>query len=87
MQNATILIPLDFVAQIEETVRKVLNEKNTLKEDKCLTSKDVMKLLHISSTTLQAWRDKNKIPFTQVGKKIVYSETKVLRALNIESIN
>ncbi len=51
--NLILSIPLpEFVATIEQTIRKVLNEKS-VQQDKLLTSKEVMKLFNISTTTLQ----------------------------------
>ena len=42
-----------------------------------LTNEDVMKLLDISKSTLQNYRDKGIIPFYQQGRKILYKSTEV----------
>lgn len=77
-QSILITIPLqDFVSTIEATVRKVLTEKN-IEDDTFISSEQVMKLFNISTTTLQLWRDKNKIPFNKVGKKIFYSRNELM---------
>ncbi len=77
-QSILITIPLEeFVSTIEATVRKVIQEKN-IQEDTFISSDQVMKLFNISTTTLQLWRDKNKIPFNKVGKKIFYSRKELM---------
>ena len=80
-QHVLLSIPLPgFVSMIEETIRKVLTEKN-IEQDKLLTSEEVMTLLNISTTTLQTWRDKGKIPFTRIGHKIFYSKAEIIKCL------
>ncbi|MHA1482554.1 MAG: helix-turn-helix domain-containing protein [Candidatus Heimdallarchaeaceae archaeon] len=37
-----------------------------------LTSEEVCSLLRISSRTLQSYRDRNILPFSQIGRKIYY---------------
>lgn len=82
-QHILLSIPLPgFVSLIEETIRKVLSEK-TIDQDKLLTSDEVMKFLNISTTTLQNWRDNNKIPFQRMGNKIFYSKAQIMSSLNI----
>lgn len=82
METSVLLtIPLkEFISCIEETVRKVLSETN-VNQDKLLTSEEVMSLLSISTTTLQTWRDKNKIPFQRIGNKIFYSKSEIMNML------
>jgi hypothetical protein len=78
-QSILITIPLsEFVSTIETTVRKVISEKN-IEEDTFISSEQVRKLFNISTTTLQLWRDKNKIPFNKVGKKIFYSRKELMK--------
>jgi hypothetical protein len=76
-----VSIPVtEFIAYIEQTVRKVLTEK-PVQQDKPLTSKEVMKLCNISTSTLQKWRNSGKIPFTQIDNKIFYSKDEVLSTI------
>jgi hypothetical protein len=85
-QSILITIPLtEFVSTIETTVRKVLSEKN-IEEDTFISSEQVMKLFNISTTTLQLWRDKNKIPFNKVGKKIFYSRKELMNITTTKKI-
>ena len=46
-----------------------------------LSGEDVCKLLHISKRTLQQYRDDNILPFIQIGGKIIYKESDILKVL------
>ena len=46
-----------------------------------LSGEDVGKLLHISKRTLQQYRDDNILPFIQIGGKIIYKESDILKVL------
>ncbi|MFC4230963.1 helix-turn-helix domain-containing protein [Parasediminibacterium paludis] len=84
--NIIISVPLvDFISQIEQTVRKVLSERE-IQQDKLLSSEEVMQLFSISTTTLQKWRNDGKIPFTRIDNKIFYSKTEVLEALKTRQV-
>lgn len=87
MQSNLILsIPLpEFIAHLKNVVREVMSEKN-LKEDKLLTSRQVMELCNVSAVTLQKWRNNNKIPFTRIDSKIFYVKENVLSVINKPSI-
>lgn len=52
-----------------------------LNGEKFLSNRDVYQILHISSRTLQDWRDIGKIPFIQIKRKILYRESEVLKWL------
>ena len=80
MEAVTFSLPPEFFSQIENIIRKVLSEKVT-QEDKLLTSNEVMKLLNISTTTLQNWRDTKKIPFKRKGNKILYIKAEILQSM------
>lgn len=80
--NLILSIPLpEFISQLEQTVRKVLSEKS-IEQDKLLTSKEVMKLCNVSTTTLQKWRNDGSIPFTRIDNKIFYSKLEIMNALH-----
>lgn len=77
-QSILITLPLhEFVSTIEATIRKVFTEQDK-PSDILLTSEEVMKMFSISTTTLQTWRDKKKIPYERIGKKIYYSRAALL---------
>ena len=44
----------------------------TAPAERILDNKEFLKLMNISSTTAQIWRDEGKIGFAQEGKKIYY---------------
>ena len=52
-----------------------------LNGEKYLTNKDLCKLLHISSRTLQDYRDSGKIGYIQISGKILYKESDILKIL------
>ena len=80
--NLILSIPLpEFIAHLEETVRKVLSER-TIEQDKLLTSEEVMKLFNISTTTLQKWRNAGKIPFTRIDNKIFYNKNEIINSMD-----
>lgn len=53
------------------------NRTPHLNGEKYLTNREVCQLLHISSRTLQNWRDTRKIPFIRLKGKILYRESKI----------
>jgi len=71
-----------LVSQIEtlnERVEKI-NKKDPL-EDRWLDIQDVCELLHISKRTLQSYRDKGILPFSQIGAKIYYKARDIQKHL------
>jgi len=57
------------------------NRTPHLNGDKFLTNKDVCRMLHTSSRTLQDWRDTGKIPFIRIKGKILYRESEIMKLL------
>lgn len=65
-----------------DTIGQALKNRTPhLNGEKFLTNKDVCKMLHVSSRTLQDWRDTGKIPFIKIKEKILYRESEVLKLL------
>jgi len=62
------------------------NRTPHLNGEKFLTNKDVCRILHISSRTLQDWRDTGKIPFIRIRGKILYRESEILKLLERGSV-
>lgn len=58
------------------------NRTPHLNGEKFLSNRDVCQMLHLSSRTLQDWRDTGKIPFIQIKGKILYKQSEVLKLLN-----
>ena len=71
-----------LVSQIKilnERVEKI-NKKDPL-EDRWLDIQDVCELLHVSKRTLQSYRDKGILPFSQIGVKIYYKASDIQKHL------
>ncbi len=69
--------------QLDEilTQIKVQKRQNPLSEA-WLDNSDVVKLLRISTRTLQNYRDSGMIPFSKIGAKIYYKASDVEGLLN-----
>lgn len=74
-----------FFSELDElldTIGQALkNRISHLNGEKLLSNRDVCRMLHISSRTLQDWRDTGKIPFIQIKGKVLYKESEVLKWL------
>ena len=55
------------------------NRTPHLNGEKFLSNRDVCKMFHISSRTLQDWRNTGKIPYIQIKRKILYREKEILK--------
>jgi len=61
--------------------RLVKNCKPTLNGERYLTEKEVAKSLKVSRRTLQDYRSEGRIPYCQLGGKILYRESDILKML------
>ena len=62
--------------ELSATIQQALQNRTPhLNGEKYLTNREVCQLLHISSRTLQNWRDTGKIPFIRLKGKILYRES------------
>lgn len=75
----SIFEELDELLNIIQQALK--NRTLHLNGEKFLANRDVCQMLHISSCTLQDWRDTGKIPFIRIKGKILYNESLVLKLL------
>ncbi|KAA6319121.1 hypothetical protein EZS27_030950 [termite gut metagenome] len=55
---------------------KALCGENQDKE-RWLTNRDICELLHISSRTLQTYRDNGTLPYSQIGRKCYYKASDI----------
>jgi hypothetical protein len=70
------------LAELAELVKKAFSIRTPVfKGEKYLTNIDLCKLLHISSRTLQDYRDNGKIGYIQISGKILYKESDILKLL------
>lgn len=68
--------------ELLDTIRQTLKNRTPhLNGEKFLSNRDVCRMLHVSSRTLQDWRDTGKIPFIQIKGKILYKKSEVLKWL------
>jgi len=75
MEVTSFFIALD---ELLDTIRQTIKNRTPhLNGEKFLTNRDVCKMLHVSSRTLQDWRDTGKIPFIQIKGKILYKESEI----------
>lgn len=84
LDNKSNEIASFFTAMDEllDTIGQALKNRTLhLNGEKYLTNKDVCKMLHISTRTLQDWRDTGKIPFIRIKGKILYRESEILELL------
>lgn len=74
-----------FFSALDEllnTIEQVLKNRTPhLNGEKFRSNRDICRMLHISSQTLQDWRDTGKIPFIQIKGKILYKESEIMDLL------
>lgn len=61
--------------------RMVKNCKPTLNSERYLTDREVSEKLKLSRRTLQDYRNEGRIPYCQLGGKILYRESDILQML------
>lgn len=76
-----------FFTDLDEllnTIRQALKNRTPhLNGEKFLSNRDVCRMLHISSRTLQDWRDTGEIPFIRIKGKILYKQSEVWKWLEL----
>lgn len=84
----TLINPIELLIQIntkldriEEKLRK-FDASEYYEKSKILNTDETCELMHISRRTLQNYRDKRLIKFTQVGRKITYRMPDVLQFMD-----
>ena len=55
------------------------NRTQHLNGEKFLSNRDICQMLHVSSRTLQDWRNTGKIPFIQIKGKILYKQSDIMK--------
>lgn len=79
MEIVSLFEELDKLLNIIQQALK--NRTPHLNGEKFLSNHDVCRMLHISSRTLQDWRDTGKISFIRIKGKILYKESEILKWL------
>jgi len=81
-KSTEIVLFFTALDEILDSIGQALKNRTPhLNGDKFLTNKDICRMLHISTRTLQDWRDTGKIPFVKIKGKILYRESEVLKLL------
>jgi prophage antirepressor-like protein len=80
--NEEIIAHREMITQLRSRIESILkNYRPVMKGEIYLSGEDVCKLLHISKRTLQQYRDDGILPYIQIGGKIIYKETDILKVL------
>lgn len=71
-----IILTLEHISSLEEKVNALSNMVKTAITGQVMpiaySNKELLKLLNVSSRTLQSWRDAGKITHSKVGHRIFY---------------
>ncbi|WP_449403935.1 helix-turn-helix domain-containing protein [Flavobacterium akiainvivens] len=71
-----------MIEQLRSRIESILkNYRPVMNGEIYLSGEDVCKMLHISKRTLQQYRDDNILPYIQIGGKIIYRESDILKVL------
>jgi len=73
------------ISQLEETVKQL--QQTNAKEEVWLDAVDVKQRFKISDSTLWRYRKKNIIPYSLMGKKIIYPESFFTKSLTKKIVN
>ena len=71
-----------MIVQLRNHIEEILkNYRPIMNGEIYLSGEDLCRLLHISKRTLQQYRDDKILPYIQVGGKIIYKESDILKIL------
>lgn len=65
---------------VTSVVRSELSKVQSVNE-KPISQKELAKYLNVSERTIMRWRDKGDVPYLQIGHRILYQTSEVLKAL------
>ncbi len=71
----------EFKMELLEEIRILLTEQGQQRPKKWLKSNEVIKMLKISSSTLQTFRINGILPFTKIGGLIYYDSGEIEKLL------
>ena len=82
MEADDMQVVLSAISGVSKRIKEVAQTHKPLFGDEhFLTGKEVCERLYISPRTLQDYRDKGIIPYTQFAGKILYKESEIERIL------
>lgn len=86
-KSTEIVSLFEELDKVLNTIQQALKYRTPhLNGEKFMTNRDVCRMLHISSRTLQDWRDTGKIPFIRIKGKILYKQSEVLKRLEDSAV-
>jgi len=79
-----IIITEEEYTEITKKLDQLLSiiKGNHSESEQLMESDELLSFIKISSRTLQNYRDKGIIPFYQIGRKILYNKSEVVKALD-----
>ncbi|SHF46134.1 Helix-turn-helix domain-containing protein [Mariniphaga anaerophila] len=81
-KSTEIVSLFEELDKVLNTIQQALKNRTPhLNGEKFLTNRDVCRMLHISSRTLQNWRDTCKISFIRIKGKILYRQSEIMKML------
>ena len=82
MEADDMQVVLSAISSVSRRIKEVAQtHKPLFGGEHFLTGKEVCELLYISPRTLQDYREKGIIPYTQFAGKILYKESEIERIL------
>ncbi len=75
----------EFKTDLLEEIKKLLKTSSTTGTKKYLKSSEMMKMLKISSGTLQTLRINGKLPYTKIGGIIFYDAEEIYKVMKDKS--
>ena len=72
----------EFKIELLEAITTLLEKQANTGLKKYLKSKEVMKFLHVSPTTLQTLRNNGTLPFIKIGGTIYYQVEDIQRVMS-----
>ena len=77
----------ELLQKIEQINQKLSSiQKSSMNESKWLTNSEVSKLLNVTPRTMQNYRDKGTIPFSQIVNKIYYKASDIDKHLEMHYV-
>lgn len=77
-----IITQQKMIKRLRSRIEQILkNYRPVMNGEIYLSGEEVCKLLHVSKRTLQQYRDDSILPYVQIGGKIIYKESDILKIL------
>jgi hypothetical protein len=87
-KSTEIISLFEELDDLLDTIQQVLKNRTPhLNGETFLSNRDVCQMLHISSRTLQDWRNTGKIPIIRIKGKILYQQSEILKYIEKNRIH